>query len=89
MGEAGHEICYAARANAFVIRSDGRGAKCTVALQDERNTVGRLCENGDIVVDPSRHLPWLQGLVSGDPIALSCPARAYLRRVGDASIQSR
>ena len=75
LGEAGHEICYAARANAFVIRPDGRVAKCTVALDDERNTVGRLRKNGDVVIDPSRHLPWLQGLVSGDAVALNCPAR--------------
>ena len=88
LGEAGHTICYAARANAFVIRSDGRVAKCTVALEDDRNTVGRLCENGDIVVDPSRHLPWLQGLVSGDPAAMSCPARVYLWRQSDPSIQA-
>ncbi|MGD0563521.1 MAG: radical SAM protein [Roseiarcus sp.] len=78
LGESGHAICYAARANAFVIRSDGRVAKCTVAFEDERNTVGRLSENGDLVIDQSRHLPWLHGLISGDPLALSCPALAYL-----------
>ena len=89
LGEAGHEICYAARANAFVIRPDGRVAKCTVALDDERNTVGRLRKNGDVVIDPSRHLPWLQGLVSGDAVALNCPARAYLGRINDRSIQDR
>ena len=66
LGESGHAICYAARANAFVIRSDGRVAKCTVAFEDDRNTVGRLSENGDLVIDHARHLPWLQGLVSGD-----------------------
>lgn len=88
LGESGHAICYAARANAFVIRSDGRVAKCTVAFEDDRNTVGRLLENGDLVIDPSRHLPWLQGLISGDPLALSCPALAYLRRKSDPSTQA-
>ena len=78
LGESGHAICYAARANAFVIRSDGRVAKCTVAFEDERNTVGRLAENGDLVIDQASHLPWLQGLISGDPLALSCPALVYL-----------
>ncbi len=78
LGESGHAICYAARANAFVIRSDGRVAKCTVAFEDDRNAVGRLSENGDLVIDQSKHLPWLQGLISGDAGALSCPARAYL-----------
>ncbi len=78
LGESGHAICYAARANAFVIRSDGRVAKCTVAFEDERNTVGRLSPGGDLIIDQTRHLPWLQGLISGDPLALSCPALGYL-----------
>jgi len=78
LGESGHAICYAARANAFVIRSDGRVAKCTVAFEDDRNTVGRLEADGDLIVDHSRHLPWLRGLLSGDARALSCPAQGYL-----------
>jgi hypothetical protein len=53
-------------------------AKCTVAFEDDRNTIGRLEENGDLVVDHDRHLPWLRGLLSGEPVALSCPARGYL-----------
>lgn len=85
LGESGHAICYAARANAFVIRSNGRVAKCTVAFEDERNTVGRLAENGDLVIDQERHLPWLQGLISGDPLALSCPALVHLWSKSDAS----
>jgi len=84
LGESGHAICYAARANAFVIRSDGRVAKCTVAFEDDRNTVGRLSEQGDLVIDHARHLPWLQGLISGDPRTLSCPALAYLWGGGSA-----
>jgi uncharacterized protein len=78
VGESGHAICYAARSNAFVIRSDGRVAKCTVAFEDDRNTVGKLSANGDLVIDHARHLPWLDGLISGDPLALSCPALVYL-----------
>src|SRR5262249_34444459 len=31
--------CYAAMANSLVIRADGRIAKCTVALRDQRNIV--------------------------------------------------
>jgi uncharacterized protein len=84
LGESGHAICYAARANAFAIRSDGRVAKCTVAFEDDRNTVGRLEENGDLVIDHPRHLPWLRGLVSGDARALSCPAQGYLWGGGDS-----
>jgi uncharacterized protein len=71
-------LCYAARANSFIIRSDGRVAKCTVAFEDDRNTVGKLLENGDLVIDHARHVPWLRGLISGDRSELACPARAYL-----------
>lgn len=85
LGESGHEICYAARANAFVIRSDGRIAKCTVAFEDDRNTVGALSESGELMIDQARHLPWLQGLISGDSLALSCPARVYLWGESEAS----
>ena len=88
LGKSGHAICYAARANAFVIRSDGRVAKCTVAFEDDRNTVGRLSEDGDLVIDQSRHLPWLQGLISGDPLALSCPALVYLWSNSDHSTKA-
>jgi uncharacterized protein len=80
VGESGHMICYAARSNAFVIRSDGRVAKCTVAFEDDRNTVGKLSPNGDLIIDHARHLPWLEGLISGDPLALTCPALGYLWR---------
>jgi uncharacterized protein len=38
----GFSVCYAAQPNAFVIRSDGRLAKCTVAFGAESNHVGDL-----------------------------------------------
>lgn len=88
VGKSGHAICYAAHANAFVIRSDGRVAKCTVAFEDDRNTVGKLTEGGDLAIDQSRHLPWLQGLISGDPLALSCPALVYLWGKGGSSTKA-
>jgi uncharacterized protein len=88
VGESGHTICYAARANSFVIRSDGRVAKCTVAFEDDRNTVGKLTESGDLVIDQSRHLPWLHGLITGDPLALTCPAIVYLWGKEDGSTKA-
>ena len=59
-----HAICYASMANSFAIRADGRVAKCTVALNDERNHVGMLRENGTILFDRERLMPWLRGLES-------------------------
>ena len=65
--------CYAARANSFVIRSDGRVGKCTVALDDERNTVGQLREDGTMMLDANRVRPWIRGITSGDLEEMNCP----------------
>ena len=77
-GESGHAVCYAARANAFVIRADGAVSKCTVAFDDDRNVVGRLTKEGELIVNHELHTPWLRGLVSGDASALACPARGHI-----------
>jgi uncharacterized protein len=77
-GESGYAVCYAARANAFVIRSDGAVSKCTVAFNDDRNLVGRLTKEGELIIDHELHTPWLRGLVSGDALALTCPALGYI-----------
>jgi hypothetical protein len=31
-----------------------------------------------MIIDHERHLPWLRGLMSGDPMALACPAMGFL-----------
>jgi uncharacterized protein len=77
-GELGCDVCYAARANAFVIRADGAVSKCTVAFDDDRNVVGRLTKDGELIIDHELHMPWLRGLVSGDASALACPARGHI-----------
>jgi len=48
-------ICYAARANSFVVRADGRLNKCTVALQHPQNQVGRLLESGEIELNAEKN----------------------------------
>jgi uncharacterized protein len=77
-GESGHAVCYAARANAFVIRADGAVSKCTIAFDDDRNVVGRLTKEGELLVDHELHMPWLRGLVSGEASALTCPAIGHI-----------
>ena len=67
-------ICYAAKANSFVIRADGRIGKCTVALKSLSNTVGRLLDDGTIELDAQKIFPWLEGWTKGDSKALACPA---------------
>lgn len=72
-GESVAPICYAAAANAFVIRSNGEVGKCSVALTDPANRVGRLYEDGRLELDHQKVMPWIQGLFTGEPSALACP----------------
>ena len=72
-------VCYAGKANSFVIRADGGVAKCTVALYDERNRVGKLNEDGTIALDRLRLMPWLKGLETLDLDTLACPYQTLTR----------
>jgi uncharacterized protein len=73
--EPGHSICYAARANSFVVRANGRLNKCTVALEEPSNQVGMLREDGTVELKPAPMMLWMRGLKSGDVAELKCPAR--------------
>ena len=68
-------VCYAARGNSFVVRADGRLAKCTVALDDPANDIGRLDEYGMIELDVDRTRTWMRGFTSGLAHELQCPWR--------------
>lgn len=74
------EMCHASKLNSFVIRSDGRLGKCTVALRDERNTVGKLRPDGTLELDQGKILLWGRGLFSGDKDELNCPLIAVVRK---------
>jgi uncharacterized protein len=67
--------CYAARANSFVVRADGRVNKCTVVLDHPRNQVGRLHESGRLQLESGRMLDWMRGLSAGDALQMLCPMR--------------
>ncbi|WP_438274199.1 radical SAM protein [Nitrobacter sp.] len=69
----GTTICYAAKANSFVIRADGAIGKCTVALSDERNHLGRLADDGTMELRSGKLAPWMRGITTLDSGALSCP----------------
>jgi len=58
---AGGSSCYAARKNCFTIGSDGRVMKCTLALEDEINMVGKVDESGDLNLDVSKFELWTSG----------------------------
>jgi uncharacterized protein len=82
--EPGHSICYAARANSFVVRANGRLNKCTIALEDPSNQVGMLREDGTVEVKAAPMTLWMRGLRSGDPAELKCPMRGI--RVNEGKV---
>jgi uncharacterized protein len=66
-------ICYAAKPNSLLIRSNGRIGKCTVAFDDERNDIGQINSDGTITVDNEKLQPWIRGLGTLEPLDLGCP----------------
>jgi uncharacterized protein len=70
-------VCYAAKPNNYVIRSDGRVQKCTVMLDSDRNWVGEIDDNGDLTLN-DRHSDWMGGWATADKARLQCPAKSIL-----------
>lgn len=66
-------ICYASKANSLAIRANGRIAKCTVALNDERNDIGYIQEDGKLHLFQEKLKPWIKGLENLDLKTLACP----------------
>lgn len=66
-------VCYAGKANSFLIRADGRVGKCTVALSDAANTIGEILETGELKLDGGMLSPWLHALGSMNVNDLRCP----------------
>ena len=69
----GEAMCYAARADSFVVRANGRLNKCTLALEHPANQVGRLHEDGSVEVSGESMLPWMRGVFTGNSTELECP----------------
>ncbi|NVJ51254.1 MAG: radical SAM protein [Gammaproteobacteria bacterium] len=67
-------ICYAARPNSILIRSDGSIGKCTVLLGDTRNTLGKIAKDGSLDINNEKLKPWLKGFSNLSNKALACPA---------------
>ena len=64
------------RMNGFTIMPDGRLMRCTVALYNNKNIVGKLSTDGSLGIDREKALWWSRGLFSGNPDELACPLRA-------------
>jgi uncharacterized protein len=78
-------ICYAAKANSLLIRSNGRIGKCTVAFDDDRNDIGSLEPDGTIRIDNDKFAPWIRGLGSLSPDEVGCPISQMGRSVARKS----
>lgn len=65
-------VCYAAMPQSFVVGSDGQLYKCTLALHDELNKVGRLYENGRVELDAAKISLWTDSGEEQDAVCRAC-----------------
>lgn len=73
-------VCYAAKGNSLLIRSTGRLAKCTVALNDSCNDIGWISEGGEVCVDQRKYQRWIAPLVEADWENVGCPLPSVIQR---------
>jgi uncharacterized protein len=73
LAKSASSMCYAAAANSFVIRADGRIAKCTVAFNDDRNCIGALTADGDMIIHAEKLRPWIGGVLADRQQDTYCP----------------
>lgn len=69
-------ICYASKPTSFIVRPNGQIGKCTVALYDDRNSIGQLNADGTLSISQQRLRNWMRGFVDLDEATLSCPLSA-------------
>ena len=88
LNRKGNNICYASKPNSIAIRSDGTLNKCTVALSEENNNVGRINEDGTLEINNQHFSSWIQGFASLDSWQLGCPwSYMHNHTVGDIPIK--
>lgn len=73
-------VCYAGRPNSFAIRADGGIQKCTVALNDSMNNVGRIDGEGHLNLDQDKLQNWMYAYGTEKPEHLQCPVGALPRQ---------
>lgn len=66
-------VCYAAKPNSLLIRADGSVGKCTVALNDPRNHVGKLSGDGVLNLEESKIASWASVFELDTTKFLACP----------------
>ena len=82
-------ICYAGKPNSIGIRANGNLNKCTVALSDDRNTVGKINPDGTLTLNNEKFSTWIKGFTTLDSWQMGCPL-SYMNSnstVGDIPIK--
>ncbi|EPX59651.1 Arylsulfatase regulator [Cystobacter fuscus DSM 2262] len=69
----GGMVCYAARPYNLIIGASGKVMKCTVLLDmDERNVVGRLMEDGSLLLNNNKMARWTEPSFEKDAKCQKC-----------------
>lgn len=69
----GSQVCYAARPYNFIIGASGKLMKCTIDLdKNDRNVVGHLKEDGDLVLDQDKLALWTEPAFEQDKKCHKC-----------------
>lgn len=66
-------ICYASKPNSLAVRANGNLNKCTVALQEDVNNIGKINPDGSIEVNNKKFSTWINGFSTLDSWQMSCP----------------
>lgn len=79
-------ICYAAKPNSLMIRANGTIGKCTVALNDERNSIGRILDDGSLDISNPKLRQWLLGYMDMSNSTLSCPLSTLPKSIAESPL---
>lgn len=89
LNKGGHGICYASKPNSLAIRADGNLNKCTVALNDDRNSIGKINPDGTLTIVNRKYSSWIKGFTTLDSWQMGCPL-SYMNHntvVGDINVK--
>lgn len=89
LDSAGHYICYAGKPNSIGIRANGNLNKCTVALSDDRNVIGKINQDGTLTLNNERFNTWVKGFTTLNSWQMGCPL-SYMNHnsaVGDIPVK--
>jgi uncharacterized protein len=71
--QVGSQVCYAARPYNFIVGASGKLMKCTVDLdKQDRNVVGHLTDEGDLIVDQDKLALWTEPAFEKDKKCRKC-----------------